>query len=231
MSQTEAGIDILAIGAHPDDVEIAIGGTILKTVRKGRKVVLCDASNGEPTPLGDPQMRLEEAAAAAAILGVERIILDLRNRYILDDLESRRKIAEVIRTYRPRILLAPYPGSDHPDHHAVAHLSEAGRFYAKLHKSNMYGQPWPGEPWWTPKIYYYFDLGVPYEQVRPSFIVDITAEWEDKLRVLACYKSQPGPAQQSWRGEEYYGKLIRTQYGEAFYSKEALRVDDLFHLQ
>ncbi|MBI2190753.1 MAG: PIG-L family deacetylase [Planctomycetes bacterium] len=230
MSSPEAGIDILAIGAHPDDVEIAIGGTVIKMVRRGRKVLICDASNGEPTPLGDPETRLREAAAAAAVLGVEREVLDLRNRYIQDDLESRRRLAEVIRRHRPKVLLAPYPGSDHPDHHGVSRLCEAARFYAKLHKSNMYGQPWPGQPWWTPKLYYYFDLGVPYEQVRPSFIVDITAEWPEKLRTLACYRSQPGPTQQSWRGEEYYGKLIRTQYGEAFYSKEALGLDDLFHL-
>ena len=232
MAEQQAGVDILAIGAHPDDIEISIGGTILKMVRSGRRVVICDTSNGEPTPRGDPETRLQEAKAAAEKLGiVERVTLDLRNRYILDDLESRRKVAEVIRKYRPQIMLVHYPGGAHPDHHSVSQICEAARFYAKFHKSNMYGQAWPHEPWWTPKMYYYFDLGVPEEQVRPSFIMDITEEFEDKLEVLACYESQPGPIQQSWRGEEYYGKLIGKTYGEAFYSKEALGVGDLFVLK
>ena len=230
MSSKQPGIDVLAIGSHPDDIEISVGGTLLKMVQKGCKAAICDVSNGEPTPYGDPKTRVAEATAAAEAMGVERTILDLRNRYIVDDLESRRKVAEVIRACRPRIMLAPYPAGAHPDHHAVAGICEAARFYAKLHKSNMYGQPWPYEPWWTPKLYYYFGLGVPEEQVKPTFIVDITAQWEEKLKVLACYGSQPGPIKESWRGEEYYGNLVGVRYGEAFYSKEAIAVDDLLSL-
>jgi len=230
MSEQEHGVDILAVGAHPDDIEISAGGTVIKMVQQGRKVVICDASNGEPTPHGDPETRLKEAAAAAEVMGVERVILDLRNRYFQDDLESRRKIAEVIRQYRPEVMLVPYPGGFHPDHHAVAHICEAARFYAKLHKTNMYGQPWPYEPWWTPKVYYYFDLGVPEERIDPSFVIDITDQWDEKLRALACYHSQPGPTKESWRGEEYYGKLIGRPYGEPFYSKEAIGIDDLLSL-
>ncbi len=110
---------------------------------------------------------------------------------------------------------------------AVCSICEAARFYAKLHKTNMYGQPWPNEPWWTPRMYYCYGLGVSEEQIKPSFIVDITAQWDEKLEALACYESQPGPIKQSWRGEEYYGKLIGVDYGEPLFSKEAIGVHDL----
>lgn len=223
----EPETDILAIGSHPDDIEIAVGGMLIKQIQAGWKIVICDVSNGEPTPYGDPVTRIKEANTAADALGVERVILDLRNRYIENNLESRRKVAEVIREYRPRILLIPYPGGAHPDHHAVSSICEAARFYAKLHRTNMYGQPWPNEPWWTPKMYYYYGLGVTEEQVRPSFIVDISDQWDAKLKALACYESQPGPIKESWRGEEYYGKLIGVDYAEPLFSKEAVGIQDL----
>ena len=109
-------LDILAVGAHPDDVEIAVGGTLIKMVRKGCSVKICDLTDGEPTPLGDHDTRLNEAARSASIIGVERITLDMPNRYLEDTPESRRQLALVIRELQPNLLLAPYNGGEHPDH-------------------------------------------------------------------------------------------------------------------
>ncbi len=215
---------ILAFGAHPDDVEIGMGGTILTLRAHGHTVVLCDLTNGEPTPVGSPERRAREAREAAALLGVERrITLELPNRYLMDTVDNRRQIAEVIRDIRPDLLFVPYWVDAHPDHVAAASLCEAARFYAKLTKTTM-----SGEPFFPRRILHF--LTTHYRlHVRPSFIVDVSERIDIKINALKAYASQFGPE----RGNEsffeqlrvwnrYFGALIGREYGEPFVCREEI---------
>ncbi len=224
-------LDILAIGAHPDDVEIAAGGTLIKMRSKGYSATICDLTDGEPTPLGSRETRLEEAALSAETIGVARITLDMPNRYLEDTLENRRKLALLIRQLRPRLILAPYTQDDHPDHIAASAISRAARFYAKLTKTDMHGNPWPGDPWWAPAFFYYLGLAAYRRSVEPSFLVDISAEYERKMRALASYQTQKTTVERLARCSVAYGPLINSQYAEAFYSPGPIVLDDLFLLK
>ncbi|MGB9553392.1 MAG: PIG-L family deacetylase, partial [bacterium] len=124
---------ILTIGAHPDDVEIGMGGTIAALKDKGHEVTILDLTDGEPTPTGSREVRLKESQEAAKILGVDRrITLDLPNRFLLDTIENRLKVAQVIREIKPEAIFLHYWTDAHPDHRAACQLCEAARFYAKL---------------------------------------------------------------------------------------------------
>ncbi len=223
---------ILAIGAHPDDVEIGMGGTVASLARSGHRVVLLDLTNGEPTPLGSPERRKAEGEAAARVLGAaRRITLPLPNRYLADTVENRIAVAEVIREVRPEILFIPYWVDAHPDHVAAERLAEAARFYAKLTKTEMRGDPhYPG------RVFHY--LCTHYRlHVEPAFVLDITAEIERKMEAVACYTSQFSEE----RGNleildgiravaRYWGTRIHRPFGEPFVSKEPIglrRLDDL----
>jgi bacillithiol biosynthesis deacetylase BshB1 len=214
---------ILAIGAHPDDVEIGMGGTVLVLRGQGHEVTLCDLTNGEPTPVGTPERRLAEAAAAAELLGVRRITLDLPNRELVDSIPHRRQVAEVIRRVRPDILFVPYWVDAHPDHVAASALAEAARFYAKLTHTSI-----PGEPVYPPRVMHFVTSHYRLA-LQPTFIMDISAVIDRKLAAVAAYVSQFGPH----RGTEgfvdrlrelnrYYGSLIGTDYGEPFICREPL---------
>ena len=221
--------DILAVGAHPDDVEIAVGGTLIKMRDRGHSVVLCALSDGEPTPFGTHETRLAEAQASARFLGAELEILSLRNRYIMDTLDARRELALVIRTHRPRLLLSPWHVGEHPDHRAAAHIANVARFYGKLTKTDHQGQPWELPPWWTPhQLYYHLALEV--EDPRPAFVVDITDEHERKRELLACYQSQQNVDMERLAKNAFWGELIGVGYGEAFFmaGRPALPDLDLF---
>lgn len=218
----------LAIGAHPDDVEIGMGGTILVLRAQGNAVTICDLTNGEPTPIGTPERRAQEAREAAEILGVDRITLEMPNRYLTDTVDNRMRLAEVIRNVRPDVLFVPYWVDAHPDHIAAAQLAEASRFYAKLTKTTI-----PGEPFYPRRVYHF--LTTHYRlHVRPSFIVDISAHIETKMRSIAAYASQFGPE----RGTtdlldglrdftRYFGGLIGRHHGEPFVSREEIGLSGL----
>ncbi|MGH2424747.1 MAG: bacillithiol biosynthesis deacetylase BshB1 [bacterium] len=224
-------VNILAIGPHPDDVEIGMGGTILVLRSQGHPVTICDLTNGEPTPIGTPERRAKEAREAAEILGVERVTLEMPNRYLTDTVENRTRVAEVIRNSRPDILFVPYWVDAHPDHVAAAQLTEAARFYAKLTKTTI-----PGEPFYPRRVLHF--LTTHYRlHVRPSFVVDISAHVETKMRAVAAYASQFGPE----RGTEgllkelqdytrYYGHLIGRRHGEPFVSREEVGLSGLDQL-
>ncbi len=224
-------LDVLAVGAHPDDVEIAVGGTLIKMVARGRSVTICDLTDGEPTPLGDHDTRLREAAASAAVIGVERITLNLPNRYLEDTPEARRELALVIRQLQPALMLAPYPGGEHPDHLAASSIVDGARFYAKLTKTDMHGKPWPADPWWTPRLLYYLGLGACENYVRPSVIVDVSDQHAKKMRALSCYKTQKAVVERLARSSQHYGPVIGVPYAEAFFSRAPLTVEDLFDLR
>jgi len=125
--------ELLVIGAHPDDVEIGMGGAIATFVHEGHGITILDLTDGEPTPMGSPEARRAESEAAARTLGVgRRITLPLPNRYLMDTVENRIAVAEVVREVRPEVVFLPYGIDAHPDHIAAERLGEAARFYAKL---------------------------------------------------------------------------------------------------
>jgi len=217
--------DVLAISAHPDDVEISAGGTIIKLRELDYSVAICTATDGEPTPHGSHEIRLAEAAKVEKYLGLaEYAILDMPNRYLVDSVENRIKIANVIRRHRPTVILAPHTVGLHPDHAAIARIVDAARFYAKLTKTDPHGNPWPYEPWWTPRIYNFF-LGGAEEGVRPSFIVDVSAQIERKRELLSFYASQFQVDMDLLSFSASWGRMIGSLYGEAFFSKGPVAIE------
>jgi bacillithiol biosynthesis deacetylase BshB1 len=220
---------ILAIGPHPDDVELGIGGTLLTLAAAGHTIHMLDMTNGEPTPQGDPETRAKEMAQAAKVMGVAgRITLDLPNRYVMDSLEARTKVAEVIRTIRPDLLLVPYWVDAHPDHVATSHICDAARFQAKYTKTQM-----AGEPWHVTKTLYFLcsHLRIAFPA---SLIVDVSAHWETKMKAVRAYPSQFREDDGEWpiidlltRYARYFGSLISAEYGEPLLSREPVGVTDL----
>jgi len=174
--------ELLVIGAHPDDAEIGMGGTIATLVAQGHRITLLDLTNGEPTPMGSPERRQAESEAAARVLGVAgRITLPLPNRYLMDTVENRIAVAEVIREVRPDLLFIPYWVDAHPDHVAAERLAESARFYAKLTRTEMRGDPhYPG------RILHFFCTHYRLH-VDPAFIMDVTDQIERKLEAVACH--------------------------------------------
>lgn len=224
-------MNVLAIGPHPDDVEIGMGGSILALRQAGHTVTICDLTNGEPTPIGSPERRAKEAAAAAALLGVGRVTLEFPNRYLQDTVEARNRVAEVIRDVRPDLLFVPYWEDAHPDHVAGAALGEAARFYAKLTKTTI-----AGEPFYPRRVIHFFSTHYRLH-VRPSFILDISAHIDTKMAAVAAYASQFGPERgnaellesiRTWN--VYYGGLIGTAFGEPFLSREEIGLAGLDQL-
>ncbi|HTN74207.1 MAG TPA: bacillithiol biosynthesis deacetylase BshB1 [Pirellulaceae bacterium] len=223
-------LDILAIAPHPDDVELGMAGAILRFKAEGAKVGVLDLTTGEPTPHGSLEIRTRETAAATKILGLDwRENLGLPNRSVEATLEARRSLAVVIRQTRPRWLFAPYWVDAHPDHVAATELIEAARFWSKLTKTDM-----PGEPFHPERIYNYYCVHLKMA-AQPAFILDISAHWEQKLASIACYESQfvtGRPTDPSFldrlRDEAaYWGKTIGVRYGEPFACREPLGVKSL----
>jgi bacillithiol biosynthesis deacetylase BshB1 len=228
---TPAPLDYLVIAAHPDDAELGAGGAILSLKQGGARVGVLDLTDGEPTPHGSPEIRRRETEAASAILGLDwRGNLGLRNRFVQADLEARRQLAGSLRQLRPRILLAPYWEDAHPDHVAASALVDAARFWAKLTKTDM-----PGEPHYPERIVYYFSVHLRLH-LRPSFVLDITAQHEDKMRAIACYRSQffdgkpagvPSIMDEVRDQGRYWGWTIGARYGEPFLCREEVGLRNL----
>lgn len=228
MTPPDAPLDLLVVAAHPDDAEISVGGTIVRSVRQGLRVGILDLTSGEPTPHGTPQRRAQETQAATEVLGVAwRGNLGLPNRQLQDDLDARRAVAGALRLLRPRIILSHYWDDVHPDHVAASSLVDAARFWAKLSRTDL-----PGEPYWPPRLYYYWSIHL-RNHSRASFVVDISDAIEDKLRSIACYKSQfnegrpqtfPTALDDIRDRARYWGWAIHAAYGEPFASREEIGV-------
>ncbi len=178
-------LDYLIIAPHPDDAELGVGGTIALLLSQGRRVGVLDLTDGEPTPNGSPEIRKKETAAATAVLGLTwRDNLGLINRNLQPDLASRALLASVLRTTRPRYVFAPYWEDDHPDHVAASALVDAARFWAKLTKTDL-----PGQPHYPKRIFYYFSVHLRIHP-KPSFVLDVSAHLETKMDAVSCYRSQ-----------------------------------------
>jgi bacillithiol biosynthesis deacetylase BshB1 len=224
-------LDCLIIAPHPDDAELGMGGTIAQLIDQGKQVGILDLTNGEPTPHGSVELRQQETATASAALGITwRENLGLPNRSLQHTLEARAKLAGVIRRARPRWLFAPYWDDAHPDHTAATSLVEAARFWAKLTKSEL-----PGEPYYPQRIYYYYCVHLKLAP-QPAFVVDISQQWERKLASIRAYESQfitgrptgPPTFLDGLTSEAaYWGKSIGAAYGEPFASREPVGMKNL----
>jgi bacillithiol biosynthesis deacetylase BshB1 len=221
-------LDLLVVAPHPDDAEISAGGLLLKAKAEGRRVGVLDLTDGEPTPHGSVAIRAAERAAATEILGLDwRGEAGLPNRRVEATLEARRVVASVFRRTRAKLILAPYWEDAHPDHVAATQLIEAARFWSKLSRSDL-----PGEPWHPPRMLYYFSIHLRIHP-QPTFVLDISDEIETKLKAVRAYHSQftagrpagqPNAIDDIHDRARYWGWAIQRRYGEPFASRESLGV-------
>jgi N-acetylglucosamine malate deacetylase 1 len=232
-------VDILAIAAHRDDVELTCGGTLLAAAARGRRTAIVDLTAGEAGTRGSAELRAREAARAADVLGVAaRENLGLPDAALVNTPEMRAKVVVAIRRFRPRVVIAPWSHGRHPDHRVTAELVREAAFLAGLAKVE------PTVPAHRPfKVVH--TLTYRDDPVKPTFIVDISDVFERKLEAIRCYASQFEGVTQA--GEVYpngdplldivrhqaahYGAQIRTRYGEPFFTHETMRVDDVAALE
>lgn len=190
-------LDVIAVGAHPDDAEIACGGTLARLARQGYRVGIIDLTDGEPTPGSpSPDVRLEEAQHAAETLGISRrITLELPNRRLFDNFESRVALAKEFRKYRPRIVIGfgdKTPMAS-PDHWQAMQITDAAVFYSRLSK---WEEHFDGLPTHTVSVQLYFRLAFEPTTLggyQSHFTVDISDTLDTKIEAVACYKTQFPP--------------------------------------
>jgi bacillithiol biosynthesis deacetylase BshB1 len=224
-------LDMLVISPHPDDAELGMGGAIVKLLSEGHAVGVLDLTDGEPTPRGSREIRARETKAATDILGLSwRGNLGLPNRQLEPTLQAREQLAGVIRRTRPRWLFAPFWVDAHPDHVAATQLIEAARFWAKLTKTHLEGQPHHPQ-----RIFYYYCVHLKLA-ATPAFVLDISQQWAQKIAAIECYQSQfvqgrpstPPTFLDRLRDQAaYWGQLIGTQYGEPFACREPVGLTSL----
>jgi N-acetylglucosamine malate deacetylase 1 len=213
---------IACVGAHPDDVELSMGGAILLLRDLGHEILIIDLTDGEPTPFGSPEIRREESKLAARKMGVDRITLSNPNRFLLDTIESRKMLAGVFRDFQPEIIFTHFEFDIHPDHGSACAITEASRFYSKLTKSDI-----SGEPFFPSRIIYYFPNHI-HINLLPSFCIDISSYVEKKKAVLECYDSQflkKGNGiviQKAIEVNRYFGIRIEKAFAEPFYLRDSL---------
>jgi bacillithiol biosynthesis deacetylase BshB1 len=232
-------VDILAIGAHPDDIELICGGTLIRAKMLGRRTGILDLSAGEMGSRGTPEIRAKEAGQAAKVMGVAvRENLGLPDGGIVNTPETRTRIAVIIRRLLPSVVITHSLHGRHPDHPIVAQLVRDACFVAGLKKVEPRSAPHRPR-----KVLHALSFREDYQ--KPTFVVDITDAFEEKLQAVAAYASQFGDAVQA--GEVYptgepladlmrhhaahYGSLIRCRYGEPFHTTETMRVEDVSTLE
>jgi bacillithiol biosynthesis deacetylase BshB1 len=226
-------LDLLAIAAHPDDVEQTCGGTLIKMAETGYRTGVLDLTAGDMGTRGTPEQRLAESEVAAGQMLVGwRGNMRFPDARLQNDLSARMSLAVKIRELKPRVVIIPYWEARHPDHYRAGELAYEACFLAGLKKLDDYTEPH------RPSKVLYSSL---YANVTPSFVVDISAQFERRMAALLSYRSQYGaveegaglfPAEQEIRERlaaiaRFYGNLIGARYGEPFVVKETLRVDDV----
>lgn len=231
-------VDLLAVMAHPDDAELLCGGTLARAADQGHRTGILDLTRGEMGSRGTPELRAEEATAAAIILGVaERANAGLADGHLANTDATRRTVADQIRRFRPHVVLLPYMTSRHPDHRVASELVRDACFL-----SGLKNYPADGDPFRPTKLCY--TLSFREDTIKPTFVVDIAAQFERKVAAIACFASQFDGVRQA--GEAYptgqtfadliasqnshYGSLIRARYGEPFWTSETMAVDDIVAL-
>lgn len=240
-------LDVLAVGAHPDDAELGCGGTLARLAAEGRAVGLLHLTRGERGTRGTAEGRKAEAEAAAAALGAVALdFLDCGDGGLRTGAAEEDSLIVKLREWRPDLVLAPSPHDRHPDHTRAHSLVEAACFYAGLRNRGE------GEPFRPGAMFAYMQ----HDLFTPSFIVDVTASWEAKLASLRAYRSQIHQPEEKKDGKDgtgmdgapmtkvaspefrlavdgrarHFGLLIGAAFGEAFWSRGPLAVGDLLSL-
>lgn len=231
-------VDLLAIAAHRDDVELTCAGTLLKARDAGYRTGILDLTAGESGTRGSAELRSEEARRAAEILGLtERLNAGLPDAYLHNTDETRRVVVEMIRYFAPRTVILPFPVGRHPDHRVASELGRDASFLAGLARYRAAGAPHRPH-----KLLY--ALAYREDPVKPTFVVDISAEFERKMQAIRCYGSQFDGAKAAGEifptGQDlyslvetqnaHYGSLIRARFGEPFFTFETLSVADVIAL-
>ena len=231
-------VDILAIAAHRDDVELTCAGTLLKAVDAGYRAAILDLTAGETGTRGSADLRGDEAKRAAKILGVtERRNAGLPDARLHNSEETRRIVVAEVRHFAPRVVILPFPVGRHPDHRVASELGRDACFLAGLARYDA-----PGTPHRPYKILY--ALSYREDPLKPTFVVDISDQFARKLDAIRCYASQFDGAKAAGEifptGQDlyslvetqnaHYGSLIRSRYGEPFHTDETLAVEDVVAL-
>lgn len=232
-------LDLLAIAAHPDDVELTCGGTLLKMAQRGYKTGILDLTAGEMGTRGTPETRAKEAARAAKLLAVKwRGTLGVPDSDVQPTRQHKLRLAAVIRQLRPKTVILPYWEARHPDHYHASTLGYEGCFLAGLKQL-----PLEGEAYRPFKVLY----SISYANVRPTFVVDISAQYEQRRKAILAFQSQFRPKKSVPRSKvhlaidrlesdmnqlaRHYGQLIGVQYGEPFLQKELIKVEDVVRME
>jgi bacillithiol biosynthesis deacetylase BshB1 len=236
-SGSSRDLDVLAFGTHPDDLEIACGGTLILLARKGYRVGAADLTRGELGTRGTAASRAREAADASHVLGLSmRVNLGIPDGNIETSQENLMTVIRLIRQHRPRLVLAPFWEERHPDHVRASRLVSEAVFYAGLAKIET------GEPSFRPyRILYY----VSRIEFTPSFVVDISSSFEARMEAIRCYRTQfhHGKSEADPKQKEtllstplamevfetltrYYGAMIGVRHGEPFVMREAMEITD-----
>ena len=227
-------VDVLTIAAHPDDIELTCAGTLIKMVKKGYTVGILDLTQGEMGTRGTAEIRAQEAEAARVAIGASfRERLNFGDSRLMACIENRFALAEKIRAARPKTVILPYWEGRHPDHYTAATLGYEACYAAGLKQLPVGGQPH------RPKKILYASM---YWEVKPSFLVDITAQWGRKLTAINCFASQfSGDLRDvtelypAW-GKlidrittqcKYFGHLMGVEYAEPYVVKEAIAIEDI----
>ncbi len=232
-------LDVLAIAAHPDDVELTCGGTLLKMAQRGYKTGILDLTAGEMGTRGTRETRAKEAAKAATLLAVKwRGTLGVPDSDVQPSRQHKLRLAAVIRELRPKTVILPYWEARHPDHYHASTLGYEACFLAGLKQL-----PLQGEAYRPFKILY----SISFADVRPTFIVDITAQFKQRHKAILSFRSQFLPPKTEKKSKvrlaidrleaemnqlaRHYGHMIGVDYGEPFLQKELLKVEDIVKME
>lgn len=235
-------IDILAIGAHPDDVELSCAATLAKEIANGKTVGILDLTRGELGTRGTAQIRDVEAANAAQILGVQfRHNLEFSDGFLVNNAASKLEIIKIIRKYRPEIVLCNAVDDRHIDHGSASKLASDACFLSGLRKIETIFDGNNQQAWRPRHVYHY----IQWKNIEPDFVVDVTGFMDIKLEAIFAYKSQFHDAEskepltpiatQNFKDSLTYrakdlGRIIGTEYGEGFTTERYAAVNSIFDL-
>jgi bacillithiol biosynthesis deacetylase BshB1 len=236
-------VDILAIGIHPDDVELSCSGTLIKEIKSGKKVAILDLSEGELGTRGDADTRKKEAAAAAEIMGVaNRVILNMRDGFFTYDEAHIRQIVTYIRLFQPEIILCNAPHDRHPDHGKAGKLLADAAFYSGLVKIKTHYNSEEQQVWRPKAVYHY----IQDRFIKPDVVVDVSAEVDAKMDAIMAYSSQfynPESAEPATpiSGKDFMdfvkakmrvtGREAGVEYGEGYVVTRIPAIDSLLDLK
>jgi len=237
-------LDILAIGVHPDDVELSCSGTILKHIALGKKVGILDLTRGELGTRGNAELRTIEANNAAKILGVSvREQLNMADGFFENNEKHIKEIITVLRKYQPEIVLCNAISDRHPDHGRSAKLEADACFYSGLIKIETFDENGKSQKAWRPKAVYHY---IQDHFIKPDFVVDITAHMDKKMESIMAYSSQffdPNSKEPETpistknfidtvkAKSNLFGRAINTDYAEGFTTNKYIGVENLFDLK